>query len=72
MNDDLQRFLTLLGQLSAHLTAEQAAWVLNCRPQDVPILVVAHLLKRLPSNGAVPERKFLLLYLGTISGGNTP
>ncbi len=31
----------------ARLTAEQAAWVLNCQPHDVPILVAAHLLKSL-------------------------
>jgi hypothetical protein len=45
MSDDQQRFLTLLGQLPARLTAELAAWVLNCQPHDVPILVAAHLLK---------------------------
>ena len=28
-------------------TAEQAAWVLNCQPHDVPILVAARLLKPL-------------------------
>jgi hypothetical protein len=27
--------------------AEQAAWVLNCQPHDVPILVAALLLKPL-------------------------
>jgi hypothetical protein len=37
----------LLGQLPARLTAEQAAWVLNCQPHDVPVLVVARLLKPL-------------------------
>jgi hypothetical protein len=35
------------GQLPARLTAEQAAWVLNCQPHDVPILVGARLLKPL-------------------------
>jgi hypothetical protein len=34
-------------QLPARLTAEQAAWVLNCQPHDVPILVAASLLKPL-------------------------
>jgi hypothetical protein len=29
----------------ARLTAEQAAWVLNCQPHDIPILVAAKLLK---------------------------
>jgi hypothetical protein len=54
MRDDHHRFLMLLGQLPARLTAEQAAWVLNCQPHDVPILVAARLLKPLgnpPPNG---------------------
>jgi hypothetical protein len=44
----------LLGQLPARLTAEQAAWVLNCQPHDIPALVAARLLKPLgnpPANG---------------------
>ena len=44
----------LLGQLPARLTAEQAAWVLNCQPHDIPALVAAKLLKPLgdpPRNG---------------------
>ena len=44
----------LLGQLPARLTAEQAAWVLNCGPHDIPALVAARLLKPLgnpPANG---------------------
>jgi hypothetical protein len=40
--------------LPARLTAEQAAWVINCQPADVPILIGARLLKplgnSLPSN----------------------
>ena len=54
MRDDQHHFLTLLGQLPARLTAEQAAWVLNCQQHDVPILVAARLLKPLgnpPPNG---------------------
>lgn len=47
MRDDQQRFLTLLGQLPARLTAEQAAWVLNCQPHDIPVLVSARLIKPL-------------------------
>jgi hypothetical protein len=47
MRDDQHRFLMLLGQLPARLTAEQAAWVLNCQPHDVPVLVMARLLKPL-------------------------
>lgn len=44
----------LLGQLPARLTVEQAAWVLNCQPHDVPVLVASRLLKPLgnpPPNG---------------------
>ncbi len=47
MRDDQYRFLTILGELPARLTAEQAAWVLNCQPYDVAILVMARLLKPL-------------------------
>ncbi len=47
MREDQHRFLSLLGQLPARLTAEQVAWVLNCQPHDVPILVAARLLKPL-------------------------
>jgi hypothetical protein len=44
----------LLGQLPARLTAEQAAWVLNCQTHDIPILVSSRVLKPLgnpPPNG---------------------
>ena len=54
MHDEQYRFLTLLGQLPARLTAEQAAWVLNCQPHDIPALVAAKLIKPLghpPQNG---------------------
>jgi hypothetical protein len=54
MNDNQHRFLALLGQPPARLTAEQAAWVLNCQVHDVPVLVAAKLLKPLgnpPQNG---------------------
>ena len=47
MSEDQNNFLPLLGQLPARLTVEQAAWVLNCQPHDVPILVSARLLKPL-------------------------
>ena len=45
----------LLGQLPARLTAEQAAWVLNCQPHDIPALIAARLIKPLgnpPANGS--------------------
>ena len=49
MKDNQLRFLTLLGQLPARLTAEQAGWLLNCQPHDIPALVNARLLKPLGS-----------------------
>ncbi|MEI6078407.1 MAG: hypothetical protein WCS94_22705 [Verrucomicrobiota bacterium] len=54
MREDQQQFLRLLGQLPARLTAEQTAWVVNCQPHDVPVLVTAKLIKPLgnpPANG---------------------
>jgi hypothetical protein len=54
MRDDQHQFLTLLGQLPARLTAEQAAWLLNCQVHDIPPLVSAKLIKPLgnpPQNG---------------------
>jgi hypothetical protein len=47
MSEEQHQFMRLLGQLPARLTAEQAAWVVNCQPHDVPILVAARLLKPL-------------------------
>ena len=47
MKEEQNQFLRLLGQIPARLTAEQAAWVLNCQRHDVPILVAARLLKPL-------------------------
>jgi hypothetical protein len=54
MREDQHRFLALLGQVPARLTAEQAAWVLNCQAHDIPALVAARLLRPLgnpPVNG---------------------
>ena len=54
MREDQHQFLSLMGHLPARLTAEQTAWVLNCQPHDVPVLVTARLLKPLgnpPQNG---------------------
>jgi hypothetical protein len=54
VKDDQRHFLTLLGQAPARLTVEQAAWVLNCQPHDIPVLVAARLLRPLghpPPNG---------------------
>src|ERR1022692_3326985 len=47
MRDDQHRFLSLLGRLPARLTVEEVAWVINCQPHDVPVLVAARLLKPL-------------------------
>jgi len=57
MREDQHRFLTLFGQMPARLTAEQAAWVLNCQAHDVPALVAAKLLKPL-GNPAANSVKF--------------
>src|SRR5690348_647127 len=54
MKEEQHRFLTVLGQLPARLSAEQAAWILDCQPHDILTLVSARLLKPLgnpPSNG---------------------
>jgi hypothetical protein len=47
MREEQDRFLSLLGHPPARLTAEQTAWVLNCAPHDIPILVTARLLRPL-------------------------
>jgi hypothetical protein len=57
MRDEQHRFLMLLRQLPARLTAEQAAWVINCQPHDIPVLVGAKLLKPL-GNPAANSIKF--------------
>jgi hypothetical protein len=54
MREDQHKFMMLLGRLPARLTADQAAWVLNCQVHDMPALVAAKLLKPLgnpPANG---------------------
>lgn len=47
MKDDQRHFLSLIGQPPARLNVEQAAWVLNCQPHDIPVLVAARLLRPL-------------------------
>jgi hypothetical protein len=47
MNDEQRQFLSLLRQPPARLTVEQTAWVLNCLPGDIAVLVAARLLKPL-------------------------
>ena len=58
MKDDQLRFLSILGQLPARLTAEQAGWVLNCQPHDIPALVHARLLKPLGNPSANGTKYF--------------
>jgi hypothetical protein len=52
VKEEQQQFLRLLGQLPARLTAEQVAWVINCQPHDIPVLVAARLLKPLGNPAA--------------------
>jgi hypothetical protein len=47
MSEDQFRFMSILGQLPMRLNVEQAAWVLNCQPHDMPILISSRLLKPL-------------------------
>ena len=47
MKDEQLKFLAVSGKLPARLTAEQAAWLLNCQAHDIPGLVAARLLKPL-------------------------
>lgn len=47
MRDNQFQFLSLAGRLPARLTVEQTAWMLNCQPHDIPVLVSAKLLKPL-------------------------
>jgi hypothetical protein len=49
MRDDQRAFLSLVGHPPARLTAQEAAWFLNCQPHDIPVLVSARLLKPLGS-----------------------
>ncbi|MGA2177418.1 MAG: hypothetical protein ABSH38_20790 [Verrucomicrobiota bacterium] len=60
MKDDQHRFLSLLGQLPARLTSEQAGWVLNCQPHDIPALITSRLLKPL-GNPAQNGSKFFCM-----------
>ena len=58
MREDQHQFPRLLGRLPARLTAEQAAWVLNCQPHDVPVLVASRLLKPLGNPAANATKYF--------------
>jgi hypothetical protein len=58
MKDDQLRFLSLLGQLPVRLNAEQAGWVLNCQPHDIPALIHARMLKPLGNPSANSAKYF--------------
>jgi hypothetical protein len=58
MKEEQARFLSLLGQLPARLTAEQTGWVLNCQPHDIPALLNARLLKPLGNPSANGSKYF--------------
>lgn len=54
MSDDEYRFFMVVKQPPFRLTAEQVAWLLNCRPQNIPYLVAKghlHPLGDPPENG---------------------
>lgn len=54
MKEEQRQFLTLLSRPPVRLSVEQTAWVLNCQPHDIPILMAARLIKPLgnpPPNG---------------------
>ena len=55
MRDEQHRFLSLLGQVPARLTAEETAWILGCQPHDVPILTSSRLLRPIgnPQSNAI-------------------
>jgi hypothetical protein len=58
MKEEQQRFLSLLGQLPVRLNAEQAGWVLNCQPHDIPALIHARLIKPLGNPTANGSKYF--------------
>ncbi len=47
MNEESIRFLGIVAQPPARLTAEQVAMLLGCHAHDVPVLVTARLLRPL-------------------------
>ena len=47
MKSQQYEFMLLLGRPPVRLTYEQAAWVLNCQPYDLAVLVAARVLKPL-------------------------
>lgn len=58
MREDQFRFLSLVGKTPARLDVDQVAWLLNCQPHDVPVLVRARLLKPLGNPPANSRKLF--------------
>ena len=82
MKDQQHRFLSVAGLLPVRVNAEQAGWVLNCQPHDIPALIGARLIKPLgnPSQNstkyfctadileAAKDRAWLVKMTATING----
>lgn len=47
MNPERHQFLSLIRQVPARLTVDEAAWFLGFQPHEISILVSKHLLKPL-------------------------
>jgi hypothetical protein len=58
MSGNQEQFLALVGRVPARLDVEQIAWLLNCQPHDVPVLVRARLLKPLGNPPANARKLF--------------
>lgn len=58
MRDNQHKFLLLAGQFPARLSGEEAAYVLNCQPHDIPPLIEARLLKPLGNPTANSTKYF--------------
>jgi hypothetical protein len=71
MSDDQHRFLMLLGEPPARMTAEQVAWVLNCQAHDVAVLVLSKLLKPLGSPAPNSVKYFATVELLELSNDRT-
>jgi hypothetical protein len=61
----------LLGQLPARLTAEQAAWVLNCQPHDVDETKLARLFERFRADEVSIPKSSAACLLGSLKKGRT-
>lgn len=57
VNDEQRQLFSLARQLPARLTSEQVAWLLNCQPYDIPVLITHRHLKPL-GNPLPSARKY--------------